>query len=83
MFNMFKVLTITLAIIIAVGWIAYGVWTIRARSKEKNKPAESTEAREASKRLQEARSQVEDYARKLADFKKPTPPDKSKQDNSL
>ena len=75
---MFKILTITLAIIIAIGWIAYGVWTIRARSKEKNKPEE---AREASKHLQEARSQVEDYAKKLANFKKPTTPDKSKQDS--
>jgi len=81
MFDLFKILTITLAIAVVIGWIAYGVWTVRKRSKEKDKPAEPEETREASKRLQEARSQVEDYARKLANFKKPTPPDKSKQDS--
>jgi FtsZ-interacting cell division protein ZipA len=82
MFNMFKILTITLAIVVVVGWIAYGVWTGRERSKEKDKPAEPEQKREASKRLQEARSQVEDYARKLASFKRPTPPAKPEQDGT-
>ena len=79
MFNLFKILTITLAIVVVIGWIAYGVLAGRKRSKEKNKPAEPGEA---SERLQEARSQVEDYAKKLADFKKPTPTDKPKQDST-
>ena len=63
---MFKIVMIIAIIILALGWIAYGIWTLKIRAEEKNK------SKSTSKHLQQARDSVSDYAEKLKDFKKPT-----------
>jgi len=63
---MFKIFMIIAVLLLAAGWIAYGIWIHKIREEEKKQP------REASKRLQQTRSEVADYAQKLKDFKKPT-----------
>ena len=64
---MFKTIMIIAATIVALGWIAYGIWALKIRADEKNKP------RKPSERLQDARRDVADYARKVKEFQKPAP----------
>jgi hypothetical protein len=53
------------AALVAIGWIAYGIWEWRERKLEKEQP------KVRSERFQQASSSVSDYAKKLAEFKKP------------
>ena len=75
---MFKIVMIIAVVILAAGWIAYGIWIHKVREEEKKQP------REASKRLQQTRSEVADYAQKLKEFKKPTrkPSDQDEPDQN-
>jgi len=61
---MFKIVMTTLAIIVAMGWIAYGVWRIVSRFREKNRPKRTT------KHLQERKESFERYIKKLENYKK-------------
>ncbi len=72
---MYKIFMLITLPILAIGWIAYAIWMRKIREEEKNQP------RQVSKRLQQTRSEVSDWAQMLKDFKKPTPkpPD---QDNA-
>jgi hypothetical protein len=63
---MFKIIMIIAVIALAVAWTAYGIWALKVRAEEKKQP------RPVSKRLREARNSVDDYAKKLANFEKPT-----------
>jgi hypothetical protein len=62
---MFKIIMISAVVILAVGWIAYGIYEMKMRAEEKKHP------KQVSERLQQARSGVTDWARKMASFKKP------------
>ena len=72
---MYKIFMLIALPLLAIGWIAYAIWMHKIREEEKKQP------RQVSKRLQQTRSEVSDWAQKLKDFKKPThkPPD---QDNA-
>ncbi|MHC4596037.1 MAG: hypothetical protein ACYS19_14000 [Planctomycetota bacterium] len=72
---MYKIFMLIALPILAISWIAYAIWMHKIREEEKNQP------RQVSKRLQQTRSELSDWAQKLKDFKKPThkPPD---QDNA-
>jgi Tfp pilus assembly protein PilE len=59
---MFKIVMITAAIIVVLGWIAYGVWRIVTSYTEGKRP------RQSSEHLQQARKTMEDYAKKLKDY---------------
>ena len=61
--------------LLAIGWIAYAIWIRKVCEEEKKQP------REVSKRLQQTRSEVANWAQKLKDFKKPTrkPPDQDSE----
>ena len=63
---MFKIVMIIAVVILAVGWIAYGIYEMKMRAEEKKQP------KQVSKRLQQTRSELADWAQKMADFKKPT-----------
>lgn len=54
------------AVVLAICWIAYGIWCYRERKLEKQRP------KQRSERYQQATSSVAEYAKKLAEFKKPT-----------
>jgi type VI protein secretion system component VasK len=63
---MLRILWITAAAIVAIGWLAYGVWRVIDRSKEKKgkKPT--------SKHRQEVKKSFEEYMKKMEKFEKPT-----------
>jgi hypothetical protein len=63
---MYKIFMLIALPLLAIGWIAYAIWMRKIREEEKNQP------RQVSKRLQQSRSEVADWAQKLKDFKKPT-----------
>ena len=62
---MFTIVMIIAVVILAVAWIAYGIYEMKMRAEEKKQP------KQVSERLQQARSGVADWARKMASFKKP------------
>jgi type VI protein secretion system component VasK len=64
--TLFWALLVLAAVVVAVGWLAYGIWEWRMRKLEKEQP------KERSERYQQATDSVSDYAKKLAEFKKPT-----------
>jgi len=56
---------IAAAIIVVVGWIAYGIWRLRTYLREKNEPERKTEHLEQVKRsFEEYTKKVEQYKRK-------------------
>ena len=61
---MFKFVIIPLAIIVALGWAAYGIYTLIIRRQEKTQP------RQKSERLEKAQDSLAEYARKMAEYKK-------------
>jgi len=68
---MYKIFMLIALPLLAIGWIAYAIWIRKIQEEEKKRP------RQVSKRLQQTRSELSDWAQKLKDFKKPTrkPPD--------
>ena len=70
---MFKLVMMIAGGILALGWIAYAIYEMKMRAETKKRP------RQASKHLRQTRSEVADWARKMANFKKPTrKPDQNK-----
>ena len=61
---MFKVMIIAAAIILALGWIAYGIWTVMENIKEKKRPRPTT------KHLEEVKKSFDDYLKKVKKFEK-------------
>ena len=64
--DVFWKIMIASAVLVGIGWIAYGIWDWRERKLEKEQP------KVRSEKFQQASSSVSDYAKKLAEFKKPT-----------
>jgi hypothetical protein len=63
--TLFWKLIIAAAVLVGLSWIAYAIYEFRERKLEKQRP------KERSERYQQATSSVADYAKKLAEFKKP------------
>jgi len=72
---MYKIFMLIALPVLAIGWLAYWLWTRKIEEEEKKQP------KQVSKRLQKTRDEVSDYAQKLKEFKKPThkPPDQDSQ----
>jgi hypothetical protein len=64
--DLFWKIIIAGSVLVAIGWIAYGIWEWRERKLEKERP------KVRSERYQQASNSMADYAKKLAEFKKPT-----------
>ena len=62
---MYKIFMLVTIPALAIGWIAYWWWMRKIAEEEKNQP------REVSKRLTQTKSEVSDWAQKMADFKPP------------
>ena len=59
-----------------IGWIAYALWMRKVLEEEKKQP------KQESKRLKETKSEISDWAQKMANFKKPElrkPPSQNNQ----
>ncbi len=63
--TLFWMLLIIAAGVVVRGWIAYGIYEYRERKLEKQRP------KERSERYKEATNSMAEYAKKLAEFKKP------------
>jgi len=61
---MFRIIWIIAVVVVALGWIAYGIWVLIERRRERNMPKQPT------KKKQEVRKSFEDYATKLKEFEK-------------
>lgn len=63
---MYKIFMLIAIPALAIGWIAYGIWIRKVREEEKKQP------KQESQRLRKTKSEVADWAQKMASFKKPT-----------
>jgi predicted negative regulator of RcsB-dependent stress response len=54
-------------ILVGGGWIAYFVWDYKQRKEEAQQPKPRAE------KLQKTKSEVSEWARKMAEFKSPAP----------
>jgi len=63
---MYKIFILIALPALAVAWVAYMLWERKMRIEEKKQP------KQVSKRLQKTRGEVSDWAKKMAQFKKPT-----------
>ena len=68
---MYKIFMLIAIPVLLIGWVAYWLWTQKLDKEEKQMPKES-------RRLTKTKSEVSEWAQKMADFKKPEitkPPD--------
>jgi len=73
---MFTIIMIIAVVGLAVAWAVYGYYEYKARQEEKKQP------KQVSERLQKTRSEVVDWAKKLAEYKPPVPKKPADQDKS-
>jgi len=63
---MYKIFMLVVLPLLAIAWIAYALWMRKVREEEKKT------GRPKSERLQKTRSEVTDWAKKMAQFEPPT-----------
>ncbi len=63
--SMYKIFMLITIPALAIGWIAYWWWMRKIAEEEKNQP------KQVSKRLTQTKSEVSDWAQKMAEFKPP------------
>ena len=63
---MFKIIIITAVVMLAIAWIAYGIWRYRIYLSEKDQPKPTTE------HLEKVKKSFEEYTKKLKDYKRKT-----------
>ncbi len=71
---MYKLIIIG-ALIVAIGWIAYGIWWYKVSREEKSQP------KPRSEQLQKARKSFQEYVEKMKEFEKKKPYERKGQDN--
>jgi len=52
---------------LVIGWIAYAIWIRKVCEEEKEQP------KQESQRLKKTKSEIAEWAQKMAQFKKPEP----------
>jgi len=62
---MYKIFMLIAIPVLAIGWIAYAIWIRKVREEEKKQP------RKESQRLTKTKSEVSDWAKKMAEYKPP------------
>ena len=62
---MYKIFMLIAIPALIIGWIAYWLWQRKIEEEEKNKP------KQVSQRLTKTRSEVTDWAKKMAEFESP------------
>jgi len=72
---MFYTILIVAAIILAIGWIAYGIWWYRNCRIEKNQP------KPRSERLVQSRKSFEEYMLKMKEFEEKKTEERERQKN--
>ena len=62
---MYKIFMLIAVSALTIGWIAYAIWMRKVCEEEKKQP------KQESKRLTKTKSEIADWAQKMAQFKKP------------
>ena len=62
---MYKIFMLIAIPVLAIGWIAYVMWERKMREEEKKQP------KQESQRLTKTKSEVSDWAKKMAAYKPP------------
>jgi hypothetical protein len=62
---MYKIFMLIAIPALAIGWIAYVLWERKMREEEKKQP------KQESQRLTKTKSEVSDWAKKMAEYKPP------------
>ena len=70
--SIYKIFMLITIPALAIGWIAYWWWMRKIAEEEKNQP------KQISKRLTQTKSEVSDWAQKMAEFK---PPERKKSED--
>ncbi len=65
--SLYKIFMIVGVIVVVVGWAAYFLWDYKMRKEEAKQPKQRGE------QLVKSRSEVADWAKKMAEFKSPAP----------
>ena len=73
--SLYKIFMLIAVPALIIGWIAYALWMRRVLEEEKKQP------KQESKRLKKTKSEVADWAQKMANFKKPELKKPSSPDN--
>lgn len=63
--SMYKIFMIVGVVVVAGGWIAYAIWDYKLRQEEKKQP------KKRSTRLKKTQGEISDWAKQMAEFKKP------------
>ena len=63
--KMYKIFMLIAIPALIIGWIAYWLWQRKIEEEEKNKP------KQESQRLTKTKSEVSDWAKKMAQFESP------------
>jgi hypothetical protein len=61
----FRIFMIVGVIVVAGGWVVYGIYDYKMRQEEKKQP------KPRSEKLQKTQTEVSDWAKQMAAFKKP------------
>lgn len=61
--NIMYIILIAGAILVALGWVAYGIWQYKIYQEEKKEPNKKTE------HLEKVKKSFEDYTKKIAEYK--------------
>jgi len=71
---MYKIFMLIAVSALTIGWIAYAIWMRKVCEEERQQP------KQESKRLKKTKSEITDWAQKMAQFKKPErkPPERDK-----
>jgi len=72
---MYKIFMLIAVSALTIGWIAYAIWMRKVCEEERQQP------KEESKRLKKTKSEITDWAQKMAEFKKPERKNPSGQDD--
>jgi hypothetical protein len=62
---MYKIFMLIALPVLAIGWVAYAMWERKMREEEKNRP------KPQSKRLTKTKSEISDWAQKMAAYEPP------------
>jgi len=74
---MYKIFMLIAIPVLLIGWVAYWLWNRKIIEEEKKQPQ-----KKESQRLTKTKSEISDWAKQMANFKKPKikrPPDQYEQ----
>ena len=72
---MYKIFMLIAIPVLGLAWLAYFLWERKMEAEEKKRP------KQVSQRLQKTRSEMSDWAQKMAKFEKPTFKPKKDENN--